>query len=183
MPGYTTEIKGFDITNHYTPGKTSVTVTKHWDDNHNQDGLRPESIKVQLYADGKAVGSEVMLNDANSWITTWSDLSKKADGKEIVYTVKEITKVNGYKTTIDDNNKGNIIIINKHNITPKPDDNKPNHKEDTSKTAPSSSTHDTLPETGENERMTLMSVGIGLILLMVALITSIFRFKRFKNNK
>ena len=35
----------------------------------------------------------------------------------------------------------------------------------------------------ENERMTLMSVGTGLILLVVALITFIFRFKIMKNNK
>jgi LPXTG-motif cell wall-anchored protein len=67
--------------------------------------------------------------------------------------------------------------------TPTPADNKPSHKENSHKSIPSSSTYDTLPETGENERMTLMSVGTGLILLMVALIASILRFKRFKNNK
>ncbi|MHC5190540.1 Cna B-type domain-containing protein, partial [Enterococcus cecorum] len=33
VPEYNTEIKGFDITNSYTPGKTSVSVTKTWDDN------------------------------------------------------------------------------------------------------------------------------------------------------
>ncbi|MFK4878836.1 MucBP domain-containing protein [Lactococcus petauri] len=63
-----------------------------------------------------------------------------------------------------------------------PDDNKPSHKEDTSKPE-FSSTHDALPETGENEIMTLMSVWAGLILLMVALMVSVFRFKRFKSNK
>ena len=34
---YTTEITGYDITNSYAPGKTSVTVTKAWADN---DGPR-----------------------------------------------------------------------------------------------------------------------------------------------
>ncbi|USI69393.1 MucBP domain-containing protein (plasmid) [Lactococcus petauri] len=67
-------------------------------------------------------------------------------------------------------------------VKPIPNDNNPSHKEDTSKSE-SSSTHDALPETGENERMTLISVGTGLIFLMVALIASVFRFKRFKNNK
>lgn len=67
-------------------------------------------------------------------------------------------------------------------VKPIPNDNTPSHKEDTSKSE-SSSTHDALPETGENERMTLISVGTGLIFLMVALIASIFRFKRFKNNQ
>lgn len=31
---------GFEITNSYTPGKTSVKVTKVWDDADNQDGER-----------------------------------------------------------------------------------------------------------------------------------------------
>lgn len=39
-----------------------------------------------------------------------------------------------------------------------PADNKPGHKEDTPKTEPSSSTHDVLPETGENEKMTFISI-------------------------
>lgn len=59
------------------------------------------------------------------------------------------------------------------------DDNKPIHKWDTSITQPSS-THNTLPGTAENERMAIMSVGAELILLMVALIVYVFRFKRFK---
>lgn len=76
-----------------------------------------------------------------------------------------------------------VYTKNKVNpVKPIPNDNTPSHKEDTSKSE-SSSTHDALPETGENERMTLISVGTGLIFLMVALIASIFRFKRFKNNQ
>ncbi|MCC4046614.1 Cna B-type domain-containing protein, partial [Enterococcus gallinarum] len=44
VPDYNTEIHGFDITNSYTPGKTSVSVTKAWNDQNNQDGLRPNSV-------------------------------------------------------------------------------------------------------------------------------------------
>lgn len=62
VPDYSTQIDGFDIRNSYTPGKTSVTVTKVWDDGNNQDGIRPESVQVQLYADGKASGDPVTLN-------------------------------------------------------------------------------------------------------------------------
>lgn len=183
VPSYTTEINGFDITNHYTPEQTSVTVTKNWDDSNNQDGLRPGSIQVQLYANDEKMGDPINLSKDSKWTYTWKGLSKKVEGKDIVYAVKEITKVKGYETTVDDSNKGNIIITNKHNVTPKPDNNKPSHKEDTPKTEPSSSTYDALPETGENERMTVMSIGTGLILLIVALIASIFRFKRIRNNK
>ena len=138
---------------------------------------------MQLYANGEKVGEPINLSKDSKWAHTWKDLSKKVEDKNIVYTVKEITKVKGYETTVDDSNIGNIIITNKHNITPKSDDNKTNHKEDTTKAEPSPPKHKALPETGENERMTLMSVGTALILLVVALIISSFRFKRFKNNK
>ena len=110
---YTTEVKGFDITNSYTPGKTSVSVTKSWDDANNQDGLRPESIKVQLLADGQKQGDIVELNSANKWTTTWHDLNQKSAGKDIVYTVEEV-KVADYTTTVDATDPGNIKLTNTH---------------------------------------------------------------------
>ncbi|WP_085831037.1 Cna B-type domain-containing protein [Collinsella vaginalis] len=41
VPDYSTDIDGPSITNRYTPGKTSVSVMKAWDDADNQDGIRP----------------------------------------------------------------------------------------------------------------------------------------------
>ena len=55
---YTTTIDqaAYTITNTHAPGKTSVTVTKKWDDENDKDGIRPKSIRVQLYAnDQKSV--------------------------------------------------------------------------------------------------------------------------------
>ncbi|MHB9652727.1 Cna B-type domain-containing protein (plasmid) [Enterococcus faecalis] len=114
VPEYNTEIKGYDITNSYTPGKTSVSVTKAWNDNNNQDGLRPNSIQAQLYANGKAEGSPVELNEGNQWSHTWNDLPEKAKGQAIVYTVKEVTQVPGYTGEVDDSNLGNVKITNTH---------------------------------------------------------------------
>ncbi|MGX7150167.1 Cna B-type domain-containing protein [Enterococcus ureasiticus] len=114
VPDYTTEINGSNLINRYTPGKTSVTVTKVWDDNNDQDGLRPSSIKVQLYGDGKAIGNEVELTSTSKWTHTWRELDEKANGKAIEYTVKEISKVDGYTTVIEDKDKSNIIITNSH---------------------------------------------------------------------
>ncbi|MFS0612905.1 Cna B-type domain-containing protein [Lederbergia ruris] len=111
---YTTEVKGYDITNHHTPGKTSVTVTKHWDDANNQDGIRPASIEVQLTANGESVGDPVKLSEENNWTYTWDELDAKASGKTIVYSVAEITEVPGYKTTVNDENHGNIMMTNTH---------------------------------------------------------------------
>ena len=114
VPEYTTTIDGTNITNSYAPGKTSMTVTKGWEDQNNQDGLRPESIQVQLYANGDAVGDPITLMGSNNWTHTWSELDQKANGQVIDYTVKEVTEIQGYETRIDDTDKGNILITNIH---------------------------------------------------------------------
>ncbi|MQW24005.1 MULTISPECIES: Cna B-type domain-containing protein [unclassified Lactococcus] len=114
--GYSTVINNENgtITNNHTPGQTSVTVSKNWDDKNNQDGIRPQSIRVQLYADGVKKGSEAVLNEANDWTHTWGELDEKADGKTIVYTVKEVGTVSGYETSVNNDNHGNITITNKY---------------------------------------------------------------------
>ncbi|MBO0423096.1 Cna B-type domain-containing protein, partial [Enterococcus plantarum] len=81
---------------------------------NNQDGIRPDSIKVQLYADGEKSGEEVTLNEANNWTTTWADLAEKKNGQSIVYTVKEVGSIEGYNKTVNAENSGNIIITNTH---------------------------------------------------------------------
>ncbi|MGT2772623.1 Cna B-type domain-containing protein, partial [Streptococcus marimammalium] len=59
-------------------GTQNLSVTKVWNDNNNQDGLRPESIKVQLYADGKKSGEPVTLTATDNWTYAWSELPEKA---------------------------------------------------------------------------------------------------------
>ena len=113
VAGYTAKVSGYNIENSYTPGKTSVTVTKSWDDANNQDGKRPDSVKVQLYGDGNKVGDEVELTDGN-WTYTWNNLPEKKAGKTIKYTVKEVGTADGYTTSYSDENHGNIVITNKH---------------------------------------------------------------------
>lgn len=112
VANYSAAIDGTTITNSYKPGKTSVTVTKRWEDNNDQDGKRPSAIKVQLYADGKAQGKEVELSAKNNWTHTFSNLPLKAKGKEIQYQVKEVGTVKGYTSTVDDSKKGNVVITN-----------------------------------------------------------------------
>ncbi|GAB3789709.1 Cna B-type domain-containing protein [Virgibacillus kimchii] len=111
---YTQTINGFNITNQYTPGETAVTVTKHWDDANNQDGIRPETIEVQLTADGEHQGDPVELTEENNWTHTWTELDEKAAGEAIIYSVVELTDLPEYETTINDENHGNIIITNSY---------------------------------------------------------------------
>ena len=104
------------FTNKYTD-KTSYTVTKIWNDANNQDGKRPDKIRVQLYykvGDGteKAYDKEpykepVELSEGNKWSYTWYGLETKEDGKDIVYSAKELdveslTKL-GYTSSFDPN--------------------------------------------------------------------------------
>ena len=114
VANYTATIDGTTITNTYKPGKTSLTVTKKWDDVENQDGLRPKTIKVQLYADGQKLGKEVELSEDNKWSYTFSDLDEKKDGKTIQYTVKETEVPEGYTQTVEATNPGQVVITNTH---------------------------------------------------------------------
>ncbi len=97
----------YTVTNKYTPGKTSVVVAKDWEDNNNQDGKRPESITVQLYANGEPAlnenGEEITLtlNDENSWAGTFTDLDiVDENDKKISYTVAETEVSDGYECHI-----------------------------------------------------------------------------------
>ena len=75
------------MTNSHTPATVEKSVTKVWDDNNNQDGIRPAEIKVQLYANGTPVGNETVLNEGNAWSHTFTDLPQFEGGTEIVYCV------------------------------------------------------------------------------------------------
>ena len=92
---------------------TSKTVTKVWDDSNNQDGIRPDSIEVELLANGKETGNKVNLSEENNWTYEFTNLPKYTDNKEINYTVKEITKVDGYTTTYSDDG---LTITNTHEV-------------------------------------------------------------------
>ena len=52
------------------------------------------------------------LSAKNNWTHTFSNLPLKAKGKEIQYQVKEVGTVKGYTSTVDDSNKGNVVITN-----------------------------------------------------------------------
>ena len=112
VPEYTTEISGTTIINKYQPGKTSITVTKAWEDFNDHNGIRPSEIKVQLYADGEAQGEEITLNAENQWTHIWTDLDERKAGELIDYTVKETENTDNYETTISGDAHTGYIITN-----------------------------------------------------------------------
>ena len=62
---------------------TTYHVTKIWDDNDNEEGRRPSSLKVFIYADGYYWGRGI-LREANNWTYSWND-----GGHPHVFTVSE----------------------------------------------------------------------------------------------
>ena len=111
--GYTSAVNGYDVTNTYTPEQTSITVTKAWSDNDDQDGLRPESVTVKLLADGRDTGKNLTLNAGNNWQGTFSELDKYENGREVTYTIEEVS-VTGYETEISGSSSTGFTITNTH---------------------------------------------------------------------
>ena len=84
---------------------TTVSGTKTWKDNDDQDGKRPESIKVNLLANGKVVQSKTVKSSDN-WKYSFTNLPEFENGKKISYTVTE-DAVAGYTSTVDGYNVTN----------------------------------------------------------------------------
>ena len=104
---YTTVVDGYNITNTHTPEKISISGSKTWDDADNQDGKRPESITVRLFADGRVV-SHKKITEKDNWSWNFEDLPVYEKGEKITYTIKE-DSVENYETKLDGYN-----IINTH---------------------------------------------------------------------
>lgn len=118
IPGYTTTIAKdasgykFTLTNAKTIDTVTKTVSKVWDDNNNQDGLRPTAITVILTGDdgSRRVKS---VTAAENWMVTFENLPKNQNhGQNIQYTVSEAF-VSGYTETITQNGD-NYTITNTH---------------------------------------------------------------------
>ena len=73
---------------------TSLTVTKQWNDNNNQYGARPSSIKVNLHRwegtrDESKVYKTAYLTPANNWTYTWSNELKQDANHNYSFSVTE----------------------------------------------------------------------------------------------
>ena len=99
------------------PGQTSVFVTKNWEDNNNQDGIRPDAITVKLLANGVDTGKTLTLSADNNWMGSFTGLEESENGVKVQYTVAEVA-VEGYDTVITGSAETGFIITNRH--TPDP---------------------------------------------------------------
>ena len=118
--GYTATISGsastgYQVVNSHDRQYCSVNIEKHWDDNDNQDKVRPSSITARLYQNGKLyAGKTATLNESNGWKYTFSKLPwKDSNGNEYVYTIQE-DAVTDYTPAYSTSDDGTLVITNKH---------------------------------------------------------------------
>ena len=104
----------YEIINTHEIEKTSISVNKAWADNNNQDGIRPGSVTVELYADGFATGKTLVLNASNGWSGVFANVDKYSDGEPVVYTVREVNTPAGYTVTITGDATNGFTLTNSH---------------------------------------------------------------------
>ena len=179
VAGYTSTVNGYNVTNNHTPATVKVSGTKTWNDNNNQDGIRPSSITVNLLANGQQVASKT-VSASDNWQYSFDNLAAYANGKKITYTVTE-DAVAGYTSTVDGYN-----ITNTHNPTtpkkPQVPNNpttpkKPQVPNNENKVVPKDFTQgktydktSRLPQTGDRSSIGMMFVGLVMLLLSLGLV-------------
>ena len=151
VESYSAEYDGYNVTNHYTPGKVSVTVTKIWNDSEDLDGIRPDSVIVKLFADKEDTGKTLVLNSSGKWKGTFSDLDEYKEGKKITYTIEE-ERVTGYDSVITGDATVGYVITNSH--TPKETPDKPDVPKDNPKKPDNPEYYDN-PKTGDESNLFL----------------------------
>ena len=100
VENYETKLDGYNIINTHKTETTSVSGTKTWNDNNNQDGVRPDSITVELLKTVNGTTTSMGENykqvlTGNKLDYSWSNLPVYEAGERITYTVKEVGEEKG----------------------------------------------------------------------------------------
>ena len=146
--GYQSKVNGMNLVNSHTPEVTSVSGQKTWEDENDKDGLRPKEIQVKLLANGKDTGKVATVSEATGWKYSFEKLAKYEAGKEITYTVEEVSVPEGYTPKVDGMN-----ITNRH--TPE----KPQIPQ-TPPSTPEKSKKKILPSTGSQNSFFALLAGL-----------------------
>lgn len=67
-----------------------VKATVVWADGNDKDGVRPETVSLQLKADGENLGDVITVNEKSKWTKTWTGLGQYKAGKKVTYTVEVV---------------------------------------------------------------------------------------------
>ena len=100
---YNTEHTSWDVV---------YSLEKVWIDGNDADGIRPDSIRVQLMQNGQDYGSPVTLTARDGWFYVWPNLPEKdASGNAYTYSAREVEVPAGYTAEYVDETE---TLINTH---------------------------------------------------------------------
>lgn len=99
-----------NLINTHVPDMKTFLIEKVWDDQDNIDGLRPDQITFDLFANGQKYSTHT-LTEQQDWKLTLS-VPEKINGTEVKYTIREHL-VDGYITQVSDTAFG-FVISNRH---------------------------------------------------------------------
>lgn len=128
--GYTVSTQDAKVILTYHSETGTVSGVVHWDDNNNNDSLRPASVTASLMANGVPAKDEngnlvpsLLLTEDNGWAASWAEMpvyysDRDGVGKEVVYAIK-LSAVDGYEDTYQPAtttlvNPAEIVMTMKH---------------------------------------------------------------------
>jgi hypothetical protein len=98
----------FVVKNYHTPQTRDIVVVKVWEDQDNQDNVRPTEVIVYLVVDGKET-DYIVLNEANNWTGKFEGLNVYSEAEIIKYTVFEKLDTDLYEPVIKETEDGFTI--------------------------------------------------------------------------
>ena len=115
VPLYKTAVSGsalygFIVTNSL---KERITITKVWNDNDNEKGLRPSSVTVHLKKDGATI-ADLVLSATTGWTLTLDPDTYPAydeNGNPITYTLEE-DPVAQYNSQVSGDAQHGFVVVN-----------------------------------------------------------------------
>lgn len=168
---------GFKITNSPVDDKTDIKVTKIWEDDNNRSGKRPDSVDVQLVADGEDVNGKIItLNEDNNWTGSFTNLEKYNNkNEEITYTVREVNISEDYEEIISGSAESGYLITNRMRpeIPPETPDSPPETPGETPDIPLKEQNNGSSPKTGDALNVLPYFVVLGIAIISTAIIYSV----------
>ena len=102
---------------------------KIWEDEHNKDGSRPETLKVNLLANGEVVDDEELsadneiqdedlpeeLESSDIWVYTFEGLPVADENAKVIeYYAEEILEADGYEQIDEIGGMHTVVFVNMH---------------------------------------------------------------------
>ncbi len=96
---YTASTSGMAIRMTYVPKSTSISAYVTWTDESDADGLRPDYLEAELYADGQPTGDVQILSENSSWRVYWENYPVYSQGAKVEYTFQIAEMPDGYEAS------------------------------------------------------------------------------------